>query len=73
MFQGFTPYIDPLMNVRMALYCVRVQNVEGRLSAGEGAITLGMIDDALQAVTLSDDVSAERLADFADVTSISTA
>ena len=53
------------MNVRMSLYCIRVQKDDGRLNAGEDAITLGMIDDAVQAVTPSVHVSVERIADFA--------
>ena len=44
MIQGFTPYLDILLNVHMSLYCVRVQKEEGGLVQGEEAV----IDDAVQ-------------------------
>ena len=66
LFQGFTPYLDTLLNVRMSLPCVRVQKVERRLVATEGAITLAMIDDAVHEVSLNDDISEERLNDLTE-------
>ena len=43
LFQGFTPYLDTLLNVRMSLYFVRLQKDENRLVATKGAITLAEI------------------------------
>lgn len=44
--------MDSLMNVRLSLYCVRLEKRAGRLRAEEGADTAGMIDDAVQAISL---------------------
>ena len=53
-----------LLSFRMSLYCVHVEKEEGRLIQGEVAITLGMIDDAVQAVMLDDKITDQRLKDF---------
>ncbi|APG78075.1 RNA-dependent RNA polymerase [Wuhan insect virus 15] len=52
LFQGWTGTLDTLLNVRLSLYCVREAKRMGYLKGEEGAITAGLIDDAVQAVEL---------------------
>lgn len=52
LFQGWTGTMDTLLNVHLSLYSVRESKRNKILSDREGAITAGLIDDAVQAIEL---------------------
>lgn len=60
LFQGWTGTMDSILNVHLSLYCVRVAKREGYLRDDEGAITAGLIDDAVQSIELSSKKSLEE-------------
>lgn len=66
LFQGWTGTCDSIFNVHISLYCVRKAKRAGLLLKSEGASTAGLIDDAVQAVELDPESSAEHQQAAAD-------